>query len=156
MSLDTSESFRSIADKILLKPIGRAMANPLSLALMITVVIMLIVRFTYDEEHMFRTTLRVFGVCTLFLFINNHVLIKDMNSRQLNPDQQNVIRTLERGRTSGGYPSAMPAAGGTVASSSNDADSDESYIISKPAGSSGNILERLPDASSLVVRTTDA
>lgn len=144
---DTSESFRTVMDKILLKPIGRAMANPLTLALMITVVIMLIVRFSYDEDHIFRTTLRVFGVATIFLFLNNHVLISDMNSRQLNPDQQNVIRVLERGQARPSkYPSQIDQAEG-----GDDGDDDAPMIVSRSSGGS-DILEQLPDASKLVVR----
>ncbi len=146
MSLDTGESFRSVMDKILLKPMGRAMANPLALALVITAVIMLIVQFTYDDDHKFRTTLRVFGVCTMFLFINNHVLIEDMNSRQLNPDQQSVIRTLERGRTQPGQANAFGESSGGSAD-----DDDGPMIVSRSAGGS-NILEQLPNASSIVTR----
>jgi hypothetical protein len=154
MSLDTSESFRSVMDAILLKPIGRAMANPLALALMITAVIMLIVRFTYDDDHIFRTMLRVFGVCTMFLFINNHVLISDMNSRQLNPDQQNVIRVLERGRArpsqyAGQAMQAAQVEGGD--DGDDDVDDDMPMIVSRQSDGS-NILEQLPDASRLVVR----
>jgi hypothetical protein len=159
MSLDTSESFRSVMDAILLKPIGRAMANPLALALMITAVIMLIVRFTYDDDHIFRTMLRIFGVCTMFLFINNHVLISDMNSRQLNPDQQNVIRVLERGRARPSqYTSQVTQAaqvaqveGGEGGNDDDDVDDDMPMIVSRQSDGS-DILEQLPDASRLVVR----
>lgn len=142
-------------DSILVKPIGRAMTNPLSLALMITGVIMLIVVCSYDDQHMFRTSLRVFGTVTLFLFINNHIMIADLNARQLNPDQQNVIRILERGNpAAGGYSTT----GGRVSDASSGAADDESdgddepMVVSRSGGSNNaHILERLPDASSLVV-----
>ena len=172
MSLDTSESFRSIMDSILVKPIGRMMTNPLSLALMITSIIMLVVVYSYDDQHIFRTLLRVFGICTMFLFVNNHILLEDINARQLNPDQQNMIRILERGTrptsgrvsdASGGHTYSVGASGGhsgsagSSGSPSEESDEDnESMVVSKSRGSYGgnygaHILEQLPPASSLVV-----
>jgi hypothetical protein len=148
--IDTSESFRSVMDSILLKPIGRSMGNPLSLALMITSVIMLVVVYSYDDQHVFRTSLRIFGITTAFLFIGNHILINDINARQLNPDQQNVIRILERGNPAApGYNTA----GGAAAGADDESDGDDEPMVVSRSGASNNahILERLPDASSLVV-----
>lgn len=168
MTLDTAESFRSFMDRMMLKPIGRAMANPLSLALMITVVIMLIVSYTYDSDHKFRTFLRVFGVTTFFLFVNNHVILQDINARQLNPDQQNILRVMERGDR--GYirtmdqvkPGVATVAGGRVSNvSADDQESEEdgSAVVSRGVprpGSGSDTLEELPDASSLVVPARSA
>lgn len=143
----------------MLKPIGRAMANPLSLALMITVVIMLIVAYTYDSDHKFRTFLRVFGITTFFLFMNNHVILQDINARQLNPDQQNILRVMERGDR--GYirtaDQVRPGAlGGRVRNESVDpeSDDDEPRVVLRGApapGSGSDTLEELPDASSIIV-----
>lgn len=159
MSLDTSESFRSIMDKMMLKPIGRAMANPLSLALMISSVIMLIVVYTYDSTHKFRTFLRILGVATFFLFVNNHVILQDINARQLNPDQQNILRVMERGDR--GYVRTMDRSqsnGLTAGGSSSDQEEQESesddigprVVLRGAPGSGSDTLEELPDASSLV------
>ncbi len=149
-AIDTGETFRSVMDSILLKPIGRAMGNPLALAAMITGVIMLIVVYSYDDQHIFRTLLRVFGTTVLFLFINNHVLLSDINARQLNPDQQNVIRILERGNR----PTYGNETNGGTQESDDGSDDEESMVVSKSGGRSyggAHILEQLPDASSLVV-----
>lgn len=103
MSLDTKESLRQMSGAFLCKPIGRAMCNPLTFAIMLTVVIMIIVVCTYDRDHIFRTVFRIFTVATLFLFINNHVLMEDMNCKQLNTDQRNILQIVEKGsdRSSG-------------------------------------------------------
>lgn len=153
MSLDTSESFRSIMDKMLILPIGRAMGNPLSLALMITSVLMLVIVYSYNDQHIFRTALRVFGITTSFLFIGNHILLNEINARQLNPDQQNVIRILERGNSPGGRD--MPAYRDGTIEGGDDSD-DESMVVSKSSSGGrayggAHILEQLPNASSLVV-----
>jgi hypothetical protein len=163
MPLDTDESFRSFIDRVMLKPIGRAMINPLSLALMITVTIMLIVTYTYDSGHKFRTFLRIFGVTIFFLFVNNHVIIQDINARQLNPDQQNLLRVMERGDR--GYIRTVDQVrpgtthGGRIDNKSVDESESESEddgpaVVSRAAarpGSGSDTLEELPDASSIVV-----
>jgi hypothetical protein len=140
-------------DKILLKPAGRMMANPLALALVITIVIMFIVRFSYDDEHMFRTAIRIFGATTLFLFINNHVLIKDINARQLNPDQQNIIYSLENSNIQSRPAEIM---GGNINHNSSSGgeqdDEDDGPMIVRSTNQGSNILEQLPDASSIVRR----
>lgn len=151
MSIDTSESFRSILDKILLKPAGRMMANPLALALIITIVIILIVHFSYDDDHIFRTSIRIFGATTLFLFVNNHVLIKDMNARQLNPDQQNIIYSLENASIQS-RPGGITNNGLTMGRSSVDEHEDDQPMIVRSNGPGSNILEQLPDASKIVQR----
>jgi hypothetical protein len=94
-SLDTRESIRDMTNSFLCKPIGRAMTNPLTLAVMLTAIIMIIVICSYDREHMFRTMFRIFSVSTIFLFINNHILIDDMNSSRLNADQNNILNIVE-------------------------------------------------------------
>jgi hypothetical protein len=94
-SLDTRESIRDMTNSFLCKPIGRAMTNPLTLAVMLTAIIMIIVICSYDREHMFRTMFRIFSVSTIFLFINNHILIDDMNRSRLNADQNNILNIVE-------------------------------------------------------------
>lgn len=158
MSLDTGESFRSLMDRVMLKPIGRAMANPLSLALMITGIVMLTIIYTYDSDHKFRTFLRILGITTFFLFVNNHVILQDINARQLNPDQQNILRVMERGDR--GYVRTMDKVkpgsinGGrenTADSQSDDEDEPRIVLRGSAAPESGSdILEELPDASSLI------
>lgn len=159
MSLDTTESFRSFMDKMMLKPIGRAMANPLSLALMITVVVMLIVIYTYDSDHKFRTFLRILGATTFFLFVNNHVILQDINARQLNPDQQNILRVMERGdrgylRTADHVRPGSHNASATNVPEIDESEDGEARIVSRSSlrpRSGSDTLEELPDASELVV-----
>jgi len=71
------------------------MTNPLTLAFMLTVIIMIIVTCSYDKEHMFRTMFRIFSISTIFLFINNHILIDEMNCSRLNADQNNILNIVE-------------------------------------------------------------
>lgn len=155
MSIDTTESFRSFMDRMMLKPIGRAMTNPLSLALMITIVVMLIITYTYDSDHKFRTFLRIFGITTFFIFMNNHVILQDINAHQLNPDQQNILRVMERGdrgyiRT--GDQVRPNVSGGIRNITVNKLESEDEprVVFRAPAGSGSDTLEELPDASSLV------
>lgn len=109
MSIDTKESLRQMSGAFLCKPIGRAMCNPLTLAFMLTVVIMIIVVCTYDRNHMCRTIFRIFSATTLFLFINNHILMDDMNCKQLNSDQRNILQIVEKGSdTSSGESLVVP------------------------------------------------
>jgi hypothetical protein len=87
-----------MANTVIMKPIGKAMANPISLAIMITAVVMIIVFYTFDKEHVCRTSLRIFGVSMFFLFMNNHILLEDKHKAELNNDQRNIISALEKGR----------------------------------------------------------
>ncbi len=97
MSIDTRASASSLMDTFICKPIGKAMTNPISLALMITAIIMLIVIYTYDSKHKLRTALRVFGVALFFLFVNNHIILADMHGAQLNTDQRNILDSVSGG-----------------------------------------------------------
>jgi hypothetical protein len=89
--LDTKASIYKMTNSFLCKPIGKAMTNPLTLALMLTLAIMLIVVCSYDSEHIFRTVFRIFSVSTVFLFMNNHILMSDMECRKLTDDQNNIL-----------------------------------------------------------------
>ncbi len=138
MSIDTSTTFRETMDKLLLKPVGRAMANPLTLGLMISGVILFIVVCSYDRDHMFRTWLRIFGVTVLFLFINNHVLIKDMTKRGLNQDQENMLRAITR------------SAPGDQVITPGVAGGSPTYVTRAGDSSSADDIMELPNADELV------
>jgi hypothetical protein len=96
-SLDSNDSIRQMTNSFLCKPIGRAMTNPLTLAVMLTTIIMMIVVCSYDRDHIFRTIFRIFSVSTIFLFINNHILMDDMSCSRLTADQNNILNIVEKG-----------------------------------------------------------
>ena len=108
MSLDTNESLRDLTDSFLCKPIGRAMMNPLTLAFMLTIIIMVIIIYTYDRNHTFRTLLRVFSINIFFLFLSQHILMEDMNCKQLNSDQRDILKYVEKTNTSMGESIVVP------------------------------------------------
>ena len=96
-TLDTNSSIRGLTNSFLCKPIGRAMTNPLTLAFMLTVIIMMVVVHSYDDKHIFRTAFRIFSVSTLFLFINIHILMDDINNKRMSADQNNILDIVEKG-----------------------------------------------------------
>ena len=110
-SIDTSASARQMTSAFLCKPVGKAMTNPLTLAFMLTLIIMIIITYSHDSDHKFRTMFRIFSISTVFLFINNHILMDDMHCRKINHDQDNILRIVEKG---------------------SDISSGESLIIPKP------------------------
>jgi hypothetical protein len=73
------------------------MTNPLTLAFMLTVIIMMVVVHSYDDKHIFRTAFRIFSVSTLFLFINIHILMDDINNKRMSADQNNILDIVEKG-----------------------------------------------------------
>ena len=96
-SLDTKASIRQMTNSFLCKPIGRAMTNPLTLAFMLATIMVMIVVTSYDRDHIFRTFFRIFSVSTIFLFINNHILMDDMSCHRLTNDQNNILNIVEKG-----------------------------------------------------------
>lgn len=115
MPLDTSESTRNAVDRLLCRPIGRALANPIALAALVTIVIMIIVIHSYDSDHLFRTTLRVFISALLLLFANNHILMNEAHCASMSNEQRSVFAQMEGGMgTKAIKPSrALPPVGGT-------------------------------------------
>jgi hypothetical protein len=114
-----------MTDAFLCKPIGRAMTNPLTLAFMLTIIIMIIVTLSYDAEHKFRTAFRIFSISTMFLFMNNHILMQDMNCRKLNADQDNILRIVENGSdVTSGESLVVPVAQNINDSGDNVSDTD--------------------------------
>lgn len=109
MSIDTKESVANVMDTFLCKPLGKAMSNPISLAVMITMIIMLVVVFTYDDQHKLRTTLRIFGVALLFMFINNHIILRDMHNAQLNAEQRGIVDAVSGGALTPNEALVVPA-----------------------------------------------
>ena len=95
MSFDTKSSFMQLINGFTYKPIGKAMTNPLTLSLLLTIIIMLIIIYSYDCDHKFRTLFRIFSITTIFLFINNHILLDDMKSSNTNKDQDAILRDVE-------------------------------------------------------------
>jgi hypothetical protein len=96
-------------DAFLYKPIGKAMSNPVSLAVMITLIVMLIIVFTYDSEHKLRTGIRIFGVALLFMFINNHIILRDMHDAQLNAEQRGIVDAVSGGALTPNESLVVPA-----------------------------------------------
>lgn len=85
------------------------MTNPLTLAFMLTMIIMIIITCSYDNDHVFRTVFRIFSISTIFLFINNHILMDDMNCSRLTTDQNNILNIVEKGiDTSSGASLVVP------------------------------------------------
>ena len=101
--LDTKASLCQMTNSLLCKPIGRAMTNPLTLASMLTLVIIIIVVCSYDRDHIFRTIFRIFSVSTIFLFINNHILMSDMECRKLTNDQNTILDIVQNGDPVGSF-----------------------------------------------------
>lgn len=124
MPVDTKQVVRNAADKFFCRPIGRAMANPLALAGLITIVIMLIVTFSFDHNHKFRTTIRIFAVVTTCMFINNHIMLNEKHCALMSNDQRDVLRIISA-------PTAAPivrpsSVGGVVKQIVNNSPDDES------------------------------
>jgi hypothetical protein len=110
-TLDTTASIREMTNSFLCKPVGRAMTNPLTLAFMLTVIIMMVVVHSYDKKHTFRTAFRIFSVSTLFLFINIHILMDDISCKRMSADQNNILDIVEKGSdTSTGISLVVPVA----------------------------------------------
>lgn len=110
MSLDTKESIRHMVGSFLCKPIGRAMCNPIMLATMLTIIIMIIIVTSYDPEHLTRTIFRIFSITVLFMFLNNHILMDDMKCKQLNGDQRDILNLIEKGKDVTGGSLVVPIA----------------------------------------------
>jgi hypothetical protein len=100
-TLDTKSSARQMTESFLNKPIGRIMTNPITMAVIITALIMLIVIYTHDECNTFRTSFRVFGIITIFLFLNNHIIMDDMKSSKLSNDAKNILDGMASGGDGG-------------------------------------------------------
>lgn len=96
-SLDTKESMMQITSAFLCKRIGRAVTNPIALAFLLTIIIMIIITVSFDDQHQFRTAFRIFSVSTILLFMNNHIIMQDMNCSMINKDKDNILRIVERG-----------------------------------------------------------
>lgn len=92
MSLDTKNMFGGGV-----KTAGRVFANPMCMALMISIIIMIIVTYSHDDEHKFRTSFRVFFVTLLFTFMNNHVIMAEMNDKLLSNDQKFILDDITTG-----------------------------------------------------------
>jgi hypothetical protein len=129
MPLDTKQSLRDMTNAFLCKPIGRAMTNPLTLAFILTVIIMIIVVCSYDRDHRFRTMFRIFSISTLFMFINNHILMDDMNCKLLNNDQRKLFNIMDQG-ASGGGSTIVPD---PSVETPKEEDEEESMVVEKKA-----------------------
>jgi len=112
-TLDTKAYTRQLAESFLNKPIGRVMTNPLTLSLMITVIVILIVIYTFDEDSVFRTFFRIFSICTVFLFINNHIIMNDMKSSRLSDDTKNILNSIYKGGAGDNGTMVVPIEGGS-------------------------------------------
>jgi predicted membrane channel-forming protein YqfA (hemolysin III family) len=94
MTLDSKNMVRNLTESFLNKPMGRIMTNPITMAFIITVIIMMIVIYTHDDDNTFRTSFRIFGITTIFLFINNHIIMNDMKSSKLCSDTNNILNKI--------------------------------------------------------------
>jgi hypothetical protein len=97
MPIDTKNLFSNMSGSIICKPIGRIMTNPIMVALLVSIVIMVIVEWSYDEDHRFRTVFRIFSILLLTMFGNNHIIMGEMEHKRLSDDQRDIMNDISGG-----------------------------------------------------------
>ena len=97
MFIDTKNAFSNITGGFMCKPVGRIMTNPIMVATLITLVIMIIVEWTHDNDHRFRTGFRIFSILVLAMFGNNHIIMGEMEKRRLSDGQRDIINDISSG-----------------------------------------------------------
>lgn len=109
--IDTRELYGQLSNNSICRQLGKALANPLALALMLTIVMLLVVESSYDRRNRSRFLFRTFAVTAAFMFANNHILMEEHRAKELNRDQSMIFDGISHG-------------GAIVPQSS-----DESYVV---------------------------
>lgn len=97
MSLETKGYFGPMIDRFVHRPMGCLLTNPIGLAVVLTIVIMFIVAYTYDGDHKMRTGIRIFVACVVFAFINNHKLMSESRQAESTGMQKRLLSGIEGG-----------------------------------------------------------
>lgn len=92
MSINLKHFLKSGADSVSLF-VG-IFANPLYVAIVITIIFMLIVAYSHDEKHYVRTTIRLLFVSSSLIFLNNHLLLNDIKNKGNELAQRDLLEAI--------------------------------------------------------------
>ena len=97
MSIDSKHFLRSITDKMSSGMLDSILSNPLCIGIMITFAFIIIMMYFHDDKHYFRTTVRLLFVSVGLVFVNNHLLLKDIRNKQSNEEIDGVLNAIDGG-----------------------------------------------------------
>jgi hypothetical protein len=69
-------------------------ANPLCVAVVITILFMLIITYSHDNKHYVRTTVRLLFVSSALIFFNNHLLLNDIKNKNEESSQRDLLEAI--------------------------------------------------------------
>lgn len=97
MHIDLKQTVSQFTEFVRSKPICKIIINPITLAMCLTAVMMIIIVFTYDRNHLIRTGFRIFVVSLGLIFLNNHFLIQDIRKQSISDSEENLMKIIEGG-----------------------------------------------------------
>lgn len=100
MSIDSKHFLRSITEKMSPGVLDGILSNPLCIGIMITFAFIIIIMYFHDDKHYFRTAVRLLFVSVGLVFINNHLLLKDIRNKQNNDEMNGVLGAIDAGNFS--------------------------------------------------------
>lgn len=92
MSINLKHFLKSGTDSM--ASFASVFANPLCVAVVITIVFMLIVAYSHDEKHYVRTTARLLFVSSTLIFFNNHLLLNDVKNKGAESAQRDLLEAI--------------------------------------------------------------
>lgn len=95
MSIDSKHFLRSITDKMSSSMLSNILSNPLCIGITITFTFIIIMMYFHDNDHYFRTAVRLLFVSVGLVFVNNHLLLKDIRNKQSNDEMDGVLNAMD-------------------------------------------------------------